>query len=408
MTLKRSRNMSAQRAAVRQLPLLAVRVPGVTMHTTGLAEPIGRLYERKPLAQALRDARSRTLKLYAHVDLEHVRFPQIPIVNPPLWEMGHVAWFQEHWCLRYSRASHGAARGSIMPHADALFDSAAVHHDTRWDLDIPSPAGIHAYMANTLDRTLAALDRTGDEDRYFFELALLHEDMHGEAFLMTLQTLGLPAPDLPGLAPARVSKPARDIEFEGGTFTMGSSADARRFVWDNEKWAHPVRVRPFAISSRPVTQGEYADFLRDRGAGLPAHWRRAGDGFTARSFDRWAPIDDDAPMMLVSQEDARAYCRWAGRRLPTEAEWEFAALAERPVMEHVIGGVWEWTSSAFEPYPGFHPDPYKEYSEPWFGTHASLRGGSFFTQPRLVHARFRNFYRPERADAFAGMRTCPV
>src|SRR6187431_2774197 len=123
MTLHRRRSIWAHRAAVRQLPLFAVRVPGVTMHTTGLAEPIGRLYEGEALGHALADARARTLAIYARLELEGLRFPQITIVNPPLWELGHVAWFQEHWCLRFSRTSEGAARGSIMPHADALFDS---------------------------------------------------------------------------------------------------------------------------------------------------------------------------------------------------------------------------------------------------------------------------------------------
>lgn len=408
MTLYLSRNIAAQRAAVRQLPLFAVRVPGVTMHTTGLAEPIGRLYEGDELARALVDARARTLELYAHLDLGAVRFPQITTVNPPLWELGHVAWFQEHWCVRYSRGSEGAARGSIMSHADSLFDSSAVHHDTRWDLDIPSPAGIHAYMARTLELTLAALTRASPAERYFFELALLHEDMHAEAFLMTLQTLALPAPDLAGLEPAPVRAPAKDIAFAGGRFPMGSPPGSKRFVFDNEKWEHEVFIGPFAMSSRPVTQGEFAEFLGDRGAGVPAHWRRDGRGWQVRSFDRWQPMKPELPMMLVSQEDAKAFCRWAGRRLPTEAEWEFAAVRCHPDMRSLIGGVWEWTSSAFEPYPGFEADPYKEYSEPWFGTHAVMRGGSFFTSPRLVHPRFRNFYRPERSDVFAGIRTCAV
>lgn len=379
------------------------------MHTTGLAEPIGRLYEGEALAHALRDARARTLALYGHLDLARVQFPFIPIVNPPLWELGHVAWFQEHWCLRYSRDSKGAARGSILPHADALFDSSAVPHATRWHLDLPSPAGTHAYLARTLELTLEALGRADPADRYFFELALLHEDMHGEAFLMTLQTLALPAPALgDALRPAPLRAPARDIEFAGGRFRMGSSPRSRRFVWDNEKWEHEVEVAAFAMSSRTVTQGEYADFLRDRGAGIPDHWRRDGEDWMVRHFDRWEAMQPQAPMMQVSQEDALAYCHWAGRRLPTEAEWEFAAVAADPRMETLIGGVWEWTSSPFHPYPGFSADPYKDYSEPWFGTHCVMRGGSFFSRPRLVHPRFRNFYRPERADVFAGLRTCPV
>jgi len=408
MTLHRPRSISAQRAAVRQLPLFAVRVPGVTMHTTGLAEPIGRLYEGMTLADALADARGRTLALYGHLDLGSLQVPCIPIVNPPLWELGHVAWFQEIWCHRYSRESRGPVRGSILDRADRLFDSSNVPHDTRWTLDLPSPAGIHAYLANTLERTLEDLARLPPEaDRYFHELALLHEDMHGEALLMTLQTLGLPAPGLPGLAPPKASRPARDVPFSGGRFAMGSAASEKRFVFDNEKWRHEVEVQPFAISSRTVTQGEYAEFAQDRGAGIPAHWRRNGT-WEARAFDSWRPLDPDAPMMLVSQEDAAAYCRWAGRRLPTEAEWEFAAVNDCGALEDMIGGVWEWTSSAFEPYPGFSADPYEDYSEPWFHTHRVMRGGSFFTRRRLVHPRFRNFYRPERRDVFAGFRTCAL
>ena len=379
------------------------------MHTTGLAEPIGRLYEGETLAEALRDARARTLALYAHLDLARLRVPMIPIVNPPVWELGHIAWFQEIWCLRHSRSAGCPVHRSILPQADALFDSSNVAHDTRWDLDLPTVPGVHAYMANTLERTLEALERTPPEgERYFFELALLHEDMHGEALLMTLQTLGLPPPDLPQLRPEPVPGAARDIAFAGGRFAMGSAPDCGRFVFDNEKWRHVVEVAPFAMASRVVTQGEYADFARDRGAGIPDHWRREGESWSMRWFDEWLPLDRDAPMVRVSQEDAQAYCRWAGRRLPTEAEWEFAAVHPDPAMHGLIGGVWEWTSSAFDPYPGFSPDPYKDYSEPWFGTHKVLRGGCFFTRPRLVHARFRNFYRPERADVFAGLRTCFV
>lgn len=401
--------MSAHRAAVRQFPLFAARVPGVTMHTTGLAKPIGRLYEGASLAEALLDARRRTLALYGHLDLASLRVPCIPIVNPPLWELGHVAWFQEIWCLRYSRESRGPVRGSMLERADRVFDSSRVAHDTRWDLDLPSPAGVHAYLANTLERTLESLAELPPEaDRYFYELALLHEDMHGEALLMTLQTLGLPAPDLPGLAPGKAQAPARDVAFAGGRFGMGSLPSESRFVFDNEKWRHDVDVAPFAMSSRPVTQGEYAEFARDRGAGIPAHWRREGGGWQVRAFDRWAALDPDAPMMLVSQDDATAYCRWAGRRLPTEAEWEFAAVNDRGALADMIGGVWEWTSSSFDPYPGFGADPYEDYSEPWFGTHRVMRGGCFFTRRRLVHPRFRNFYRPERADVFAGFRTCAL
>jgi iron(II)-dependent oxidoreductase len=143
-----------------------------------------------------------------------------------------------------------------------------------------------------------------------------------------------------------------------------------------------------------VTYGEYRRFKE------PLYCK---DGMVRR-FDRWVPIPDDEPVRHVSWHDAVGYCEFAGRRLPTEAEWELAALAG---LENV-GHVWEWTSSTFLPYPGFLRDPYKEYSEPWFGTHKVLRGSSFASPPGLAHARFRNFYTPERADMFVGFRTCAL
>jgi iron(II)-dependent oxidoreductase len=407
MTLQRLPSMRAHRAAVRQLPLFAFFEYGVTMQTTGLAsEPIGRLYEAQDLAAALHDARQRTLALYGHLDLESQRFPLIPLVNPALWELSHIAWFQEYWCLRYSPAKRAPVSAPMLPDADALFDSARVAHDTRWDLPYPPAKRLRRYMDDTLEATLERLVGAPEEMHYFFELALLHEDMHGEALLMTLQTLGLPAPTMEGVAgPPRAKRPPKDVHFAGGEFRMGSDASPGRFVWDNEKSAHRIAVEPFSMSSRTVTQGEYAAFVESAGR-LPSHWRRADGSYQVRRFDRWVPFDPDTPVMHIPLPEAKAYCRFAGRRLPTEAEWEYAAVHDRGELEQAIGGVWEWTSTPFAPYPGFAPDPYKEYSEPWFHTHYVIRGGSFFTRPRLAHSRFRNFYMPERADVFVGLRTC--
>ena len=433
------------------------------MQTSGLAgEAMARLYEGDRLATALADARRRTLALYAHLDLGVLRVPCIPIVNPPLWELGHTAWFQEHWCLRHSPESGGLSRRSRLPGADALFDSTLVPHATRWHLKMPTPRVIFAYLKDTLGATLEALAATSPEQRYFFALALLHEDMHGEALLMTLQTLALPPPPLASGTPvARPAPPLHDIAFVGGEYEQGSPRDAA-FVFDNEKWAHRRSVAPFRMASRPVSQGEFAAFVEDGGyeheslwtgegqrwlqqSGqlAPVHWRRDDGAWRVRQFDAWHPLQADAPLVNVGLHEAMAFCRWAGRRLPTETEWEFAArdgggdrrfpwgdqgvqrspsldfrsrapqfgegeLASPAGLSSLIGCVWEWTSSPFIPYPGFAADPYREYSAPWFETHYVLRGGSFATRARLVHNRFRNFYLPERTDPFAGFRTCAV
>ncbi len=381
------------------------------------------------LAAALRDAREYTLGLYAHLDAGQQRFPILPIVNPPRWEVGHIGWFQEFWCRRYRPDDpQDAATPSRIPHADALWNSSMVPHDTRWFLMLPEWPELHAYLDATLADTLEALAASAEGERYFFELALYHEDMHDEALLMTLQTLALPAPPrlsqltrLPGAAIAD-----GDVEFAGGEFGLGTArADAtRRFVFDNEKWAHRVSVAPFAIARRYVTNAEFAEFVADRGymqpqwwtdagrewlrkAGhqAPAYWRAAADSrqWEERRFDRWKAIDPDVPVQHVNAFEAEAYCKWAGRRLPTEAEWEWVA---REGLLQLPGTVWEWTTSAFEPYPGFAPDPYVDYSQPWFGDHRVIRGGSWATRPRLVHPRFRNFYQPHRHDMFVGFRTC--
>jgi iron(II)-dependent oxidoreductase len=315
--------------------------------------------------------------------------PKLPIVNPPRWEIGHVGWFQEWWCLREGLEQ----RASILPNADGLYNSASVAHATRWNLPLPSFAETLAYRDQITERLLQRL-RAGDADPYFVRLAVRHEDMHAEAFHYTRQTLGYPAPT-GGTGPRSTFLPG-DNEYAGGVFRLGSRPEDG-FVFDNEKWSHPVVLQPFRMSRGCVTNAEYQVFV-EAGGEKPRYWR---DG-EVRRFDRWVPRVPDEPVMHVSWHQAQAYCRFAGRRLPTEAEWEYAAL-------HALegtGNVWEWTSDAFLPYPGFVRDPYQEYSEPWFGTHKVLRGGSFATPTRIARARFRNFYTPERADMFAGFRTC--
>ncbi|MHB1238592.1 MAG: selenoneine synthase SenA [Gallionella sp.] len=404
------------------------------------------------LAAMLLDARNYTLALFerfqeAGLD-DQARVPYLAIVNPPLWELGHIAWFAEWFVLREAATSHPASvrRPCLLDAGDRWFDSNTVAHATRWKLDLPDSAAIKRYADEVLRRILEKLAHAPDDATalYPFRLVLAHEDMHGEAFAYTLQTLGLTAPTIlaetawPGTRGS--STPPRDLHFADTTFQLGSPV-THEFVFDNEKWAHPVRLPAFDISSTLVSNREYRQFMLEGGYDEPRFWSAAGQAWLAHT-KRYAPrywqrdgklcerygitvaLPDDEPVRHVSLHEAQAYCRWAGRRLPSEAEWELAALSGRTALagqpdlsgqaalsgqpDFRWGDLWEWTSSAFEPYPGFTADRYLEYSAPWFGTHQVLRGASFATRPRIRSAHYRNFFMPERDDIFAGFRTCAI
>ena len=341
----------------------------------------------------------------AHLDGERLLGPKLAIVNPPLWEIGHVGWFQERWCLR--TRDDGSLGESILPGADTLYDSSAVGHDVRWQLGLPSLLATKAYLAAVLERVLQRIEKQPENERlaYFVRLATLHEDMHAEAFCYTHQTLGYPEPEF-GVRVAIRAASEPDLFFDGTTMRMGAEPGTKEFVFDNEKWAHDVEVAPFHIAARPVTNGDYLEYV-EAGGKPPRYWRKL-DGrshesaWQERRFDRWQPLELDAPVRHVDWHEAQAWCRWKGRRLPSEAEWQLAASRMH------WGDLWEWTCSPFAPFPGFSPDPYTDYSRPWFHTHKALRGASFATPRRLVRPDFRNFYMAERGDVFTGFRTCRI
>jgi len=394
-----------------------------------IAEPLHRagwpdfaLYRPHPTTARLRellvDAHQRTRLLTQNLDDRSAVVPMLAIVNPPIWELGHVAWFQEFWLHRGGNSD----TPSMRPDADRWYDSARVAHDTRWSLDLPDIAATRKYLDAVLEQSMTLLDSDSltAERAYFAQLAVFHHDMHNEAFSYTWQTLGMPMPP-PMPEPERVQ--AGDIEVPASTMALGAPPGTG-FVFDNEKWVHEIQVRAFSIARRVVTHLEFADFvdsggysrrelwsaagwaMRERQAlDHPRYWKCEAGNWLVRRFNHWMPLAPDHPVIHVSGHEAEAYCRWAGRRLPMEAEWEYVARSE--AVQFKYGQVWEWTSSRFLPFAGFSADPYKEYSEPWFAEeHRVLRGGSLVTPRRMMRATFRNFYKPERADMFCGFRTC--
>ena len=373
------------------------------------------------LHAALDDSRAHLLALYGGLPAKLLQsVPYLKVINPPRWEIGHVAWFAERWCLR--RLGGGFTTSRFLHDPDRWYDSSRVAHEARWSLDLPSPAATRGYLEGVLDACHAALDKP-EADPYYFQLALYHEDMHCEALHYTLQTLGIaPSAKVRTRRGPPALGPGEELHFPGGETGIGSRRDDA-FVFDNEKWAHTVELAPFAIDARPVSNEEFLAFVEDGGyeraewwseAGrqwlaetgrrAPRYWRSGPHGWERRVFDAWQPLAPEEPALHVSAFEAEAWCRRAGRRLPAEAEWECATRSFDAAFSP-WGHVWLWTASPFAPYAGFSADPYADYSQPWFHSHRVVRGGSFATPARLLDPAFRNFYEPQRDDIFIGFRS---
>ncbi len=415
------------------------------------------------LIDDLVDARQVELTLCTDLTDDQMLGPQEHFLEPPIWEVGHVGWFQEYWILR------NLYDEKPILESNSMYDSFHVSYKRRRDHDFPSRAETLAYLRTVLDRCVHRLKGREPtlQETYFYRHVTQHEYMHSENLAMVRQTLGYRRPAFPNVQRGTVeidpAYPRRDVEVPGTSFPLGAPKD-EPFVFDNEKWVHKVEIKPFRIANTPVTNAEFVEFVegggyvtrkywgkrgwewrRRNGHEHPRFWSKRDGTWFLRSFDRRLPLDPWHPVIHVNWYEAKAYCAWAGRRLPTEAEWEYAASGPRknrfpwgetpPTPERanldyrhggpvdvrafaagdspfgcrqMIGNVWEWSDSYLTPYPGFVLDPYSEYSQPYFGQKPVLRGGGWTTRSGMIRNTWRNFFMRHRRNIVAGFRTCAL
>jgi gamma-glutamyl hercynylcysteine S-oxide synthase len=318
------------------------------------------------LAQVLEHARTRTEALLEPLDDEQLTRQVSPLQSPLVWDLAHIGYFEELWLLRKA-----GGRKPLSADYDDLYDSFAHGRDERGELPILEPAAARAYVSDVREAVLEVLPALARDD-FLVGMVAQHELQHGETMAQTLALAGLLPEQLPAVSASG------DVLVEGGPFTLGSE---EAWAYDNERPARVVDLPPFRIDRGLVTNAEYAEF----------------DGVSRGP--------DDAPVQHVSFDEAEAYARWAGKRLPTEPEWEKAVKTAGSELEHAQGAVWQWTSTFFDGYPGFRAYPYPEYSEVFFGEeYRVLRGGSWVTDALVARPTFRNWDLPQRRQIFSGIR----
>jgi iron(II)-dependent oxidoreductase len=329
------------------------------------------------LLVALEHARRRTEDLLEPLSDAQLTRQVSPLQSPLVWDLAHIGYFEELWLLR-----RAGGRDAVSSRYDDLYDSIAHARGERGRLPILPPDAARAYVREVREEVLALVPELplddGDpllERGFVVGMVVQHELQHAETMAQTLALAGLSSPEPPDV------NARGDVVVPGGSFVLGADDP---WAYDNKRPAHLVELPPFRIDRGLVTNAEYAAFAGDR-------------------RDPVAP--PHAPVQRVSFHEAEAYARWAGKRLPTEAEWEKAATTVAHELEHLTGAVWQWTSSFFDGYPGFHAFPYAEYSEAFFGEdYRVLRGGSSVTDPLVARTTFRNWDRPERRQIFSGIR----
>jgi iron(II)-dependent oxidoreductase len=358
------------------------------------------------LVVALERARRRTEDLLEPLSDEQLTRQISPLQSPLVWDLAHIGHFEELWLLQ-----RVGGRSAASSDYDALYDSFAHARGERGRLPILSPRAARAYVGEVREAVLGLLPDLslddGDpllEQGFVVGMVVQHELQHAETMAQTLRLAGLPDPAPHG--PPEVSA-SGEVTVPAGTVTLGSTDP---WAYDNERPAHVVELPPFRIDRALVTNADYAAFVDADGYRDRDVWSAQGWGWLeaerAERPLRWDPTAfPHAPVQHVSFHEAEAYARWAGKRLPTEPEWEKAAKTAGEELEHMTGAVWQWTSSFFEGYPGFSAFPYAEYSEAFFGDeYRVLRGGSWLTDPVVARPTFRNWDLPQRRQIFSGLR----
>lgn len=361
---------------------------------------------KEAIADRLAEARRRTYELIEPLDDEQLNRVYSPILSPLAWDLGHIANFEELWLVQ-TIGEREPLHGELARFYDAIENP----RKTRGELPILRDAELRSYLADVRERTLEVLgdvDLTADaedpllREGFVYELLLAHEQQHNETMLQLLQLVDgyepLRESDTgPSAAPA--SPGPEMVAVDVGEYEVGAAATG--FAYDNERPRHAVMLAAFEIDRTPVTNGAYVAYMEATGAEPPLYWEGdAGAGWVSVARGSRDPVDLAQPAIHVSWQEADAFARWAGKRLPSEQEWEVAA--DRL---HAVGQVWEWTSSDFLAYPDFEAFPYREYSEVFFGDeYKVLRGGSWATDRAVMRPSFRNWDLPQRRQIFSGFR----
>ena len=351
------------------------------------------------IAAELDSARRRTLGLLEPLDEGALARRWSPLMSPLVWDLVHIGYFEELWLVR--RVGGDAARH---PEFDDLYDAFSHPRAERDALPLLHGDAAFDYLSGIRERSLELLDSVDLDpddprlaDGYVYGLVIQHEQQHVETMLQTLQLSGLeitdPEPERPGCGDG-------EALVEGGPFVLG--AEGAPWAYDNELQPSEAALPAFRIDRWPVSNARYSEYLDATGAEPPEFWRRDGAGWARTRFGRTEPLPPDEPVRHVSWHEADAFARWAGKRLPTEQEWEKARKAG--ALEGT-GAVYEWTASDFRAYPGFRAFPYPHYSEVFFGDeYRVLRGSSWATAPVVARPSFRNWDYPIRRQLFAGFR----